>query len=390
MNLDPVAACPNPNSDRPEANNQIDYLQHWLIKQLQTEGTKPSQSLNRVGARLAVEIKRICQKSDRIQKSGEVHSWEMSLARHRVNKYLSYYRLGSSKGRTQLHSNLSVIIYRHIAPSRSHLGFQGRYNLIEDFLQNFYGETLKAFRRENDVLPNYQPRTRIELAEYMAFTEQYAKRNISFRNGHSQQLIILRAQTFARRQPDDAVVDIEQAVEFTDDEQALKQSHTLQQIREKMMMEVDDPTDSIARDRLITALFQYFQDQGHGDCADYLTLKLQDFSASEIDELLGLTPRERDYLQQRFKYHLEKFSRSAHWKLVHQWLGAELEQKLGLTPGQWVQFCDRLSPVQNQILQGKMNQKSPEAIAQATGLTPKKVQKQWTKILDQAWQLRNQ
>ncbi len=74
------------------------------------------------------------------------------------------------------------------------LGFQARYSLIEDFLQSFYSESLKAFRRENELPDGYQPRTRLELAEYMAFTEQYAKRRISLPNGQNQQLIVLRAQ----------------------------------------------------------------------------------------------------------------------------------------------------------------------------------------------------
>jgi hypothetical protein len=86
------------------------------------------------------------------------------------------------------------------------------------------------------------------------------------------------------------------------------------------------------------------------DCADYLILKLQDLAAPEIDDILGLTPRQRDYLQQRFKYHVEKFARSSHWQLVHQWLGAELDQKLGLKEPQWEAFVGQLDPMQQQLL----------------------------------------
>ena len=343
-----------------------------------------------IATRMTIEVKRICEKSNRIQNSGDIPAWEKSLARHRITKCVGYFRLGSAQGRSELHSKLSVIVYRYIAPSRAQLGFSGRYTLIEDFMQDFYAESLKAFRRENDVPEDYQPRTRLELAEYMAFTEQYAKRSITLPGGYSQQLIILRAQTFAKRMPKEAVVDIEKATEFSNDENpAQHYSATMQQVRAQLVSDIHDPTEGATRDRLITALFQYFEDQGHKDCADYLALKLQDLPACEIDEILGLTARQRDYLQQRFKYHVEKFSRNSNWKIVHQWLGAELEQRLGLTDSQWEKFCDELNDLQLEIIELRREQLSDKAIAAEVGLTPKKVQKQWTAILEMAWEIRN-
>lgn len=301
-------------------------------------------------------------------------------------------QLGSQQGRVELHSNLSVMIYRHIAPPQKQLGFSARYNLIEDFLQEFYTESLRAFRRENEVAEDYQPRTKLELAEYMAFTEQYAKRRINLPNGYNQQLIVLRAQSFARRLPKETAVDIEQAVEYSkgEDVQARRYTAAMHQIREEMVAETPDPWESVSRDRVIKALFQYLENQGHSDCANYLALKLQDLSATEIDEILGLTPRERDYLQQRFKYHVEKFARTSHWQLVHQWLGADLDQKLGLKAQQWEAFVAKLSGQQQQLLELKQRKHSDKEIAKALGCTPKKVQKHWTKLLELAAKARNQ
>ncbi|AFY40654.1 hypothetical protein Lepto7376_4560 [[Leptolyngbya] sp. PCC 7376] len=371
-------------------NLELDALQIWIEAEFKQELETSLKMIRAIATRMTIEVKRICEKSKRIQKSGEIKSWEKSLARHRINKCVGYYRLGSAQGRSELHSKLSVIVYRYIAPSRAQLGFAGRYNLIEDFMQDFYAESLKAFRRENDVPADYQPKTRLELAEYMAFTEQYAKRSITLPGGYSQQLIILRAQTFAKRMPKEAVVDIEKATEFSnDDNPAQHYSATMQQVRAQLVGDVHDPTEDSTRDRLITALFQYFQEQGHKDCADYLALKLQDLPACEIDEILGLTSRQRDYLQQRFKYHVEKFSRNSNWKIVHQWLGADLEQRLGLTDSQWEKFSDDLNDLQLEILELRGEQLSDKAIATEVGLTPKKVQKQWTAILEMAWEIRN-
>ncbi|MEB3337289.1 MAG: hypothetical protein VKJ46_07510, partial [Leptolyngbyaceae bacterium] len=195
----------------------------WPEQKLSLETKDPSKvtpSQETVINRIALEVERICTKSDRIQSSGQVRSWQLALARHRLQKCLAYYQLGSRKGRVELHGNLSAIVYRYVAPLRSQLSFQGRYNLIEDFLQGFYIESLKACRRENQLPEDYSPRTRWELAEYMAFTEQYARRRITLPGRQNQQLIVLRAQSFARRQPPEAVLDIELAMESAKGEDA--------------------------------------------------------------------------------------------------------------------------------------------------------------------------
>ena len=167
-----------------------------------------------------------------------------------IEKIAGYYELGSKRGRSELHSNLSVIVYRHIAPSRARLGFQGRYSLIEDFLQGFYIEVLRAFRREHDVPQDYTPRTRVELAEYMAFTEQYAKRRISLPGRNSKQLIVLRAQGFANGQPPETSIDMELAVESgkSEEDESVSRSAAARQVREQMVSETIDPAESVMRE----------------------------------------------------------------------------------------------------------------------------------------------
>jgi hypothetical protein len=282
------------------------------------------------------------------------------------------------------------MIYRQVAPERAQLSFAARYLLIEDFLQDFYADSLKALRRENDLADNYTPRTRIELAEYMAFTEQYAKRRVMTRYG-AVQLLVLRAKSFAKRQPSDTVMDIEQVTEFAKGEEAQMQNRSpvMQQVRERLVADTLDPHDAVVRERVIGELVQYLEYQGHNDCADYLILKLQDFAAPEIDDILGLTPRSRDYLQQRFKYHVEKFARSSHWQLVHQWLGADLDQKLGLSEPQWEAFVGQLDSLQQQLLSLKRASKSDFEMALALKITPKQVQKRWSHLLEMASLVRN-
>ena len=369
-----------------------DTLIELLCEEMQGQVKAAPKCIEALAKRIVVEVERICDKSSRIQTSGEIKSWQMTLGRHRMQKCLRYYQLGSKQGRVELHSNLGAMVYRHITMSGSELGFEARYSLIEDFLQAFYIEAIKAFRRENELPNDHTPRTQLQLAEYMSFTEQYAKRRINLPGGANQQLIILRAQGFARRQPQETTVDIEMAVECAKGEEAesYQRNSAVQQLRSQMIAQTNfDPSEESERDRVITELMKYLESQGQSDCMNYLSLKLQDLSAPEIDQILGLTSRQRDYLQQRFKYHVEKFAKQHHWQLVHQWLGAGLEQKLGLSSQQWEIFVNQLTQEQQQILQLKTARENDVAIAKVIKCTPKQLQKRWTQLLEIAWAIRN-
>jgi len=381
-----------------KTSSNITFLdQHVLVQILAQELKSEIKNLNGnaelLAGRIAAEVDRVCNKSGRIQASGQAQSWQLSLARHRLQKCLNYYQLGSRRGRVELHSTLGSMVYRYVAPARLQLGFQARYNLIEDFLQGFYSESLKAFRRENELPEDYTPKTRLELAEYMAFTEQYAKRRISLPGGQTQQLIVLRSQRFGQRQPLEVSVDIEQALESPRGEEAEQHNRApiVQQLREQMITDMVDSSEAVLRDRVISELIQYLETEGQQDCIDYLILKLKDLSAPEIDEILGLTPRQRDYLQQRFKYHVEKFTlASSNWRLVHQWLGADLDQHLGLSTAQWESFYAQLTPEQQRMLELKQAHLEDPEIARQLKLTAKQLQKRWGHLLDLARQLRNQ
>lgn len=377
-------------SSVPAPTDVTAQVQLLLTELLNAIGQVPTRAVCTV-ERILNEVRRVCQKSDRIQASGQVDDWAMSLARHRLQKCLAYYKRGSERGRVELHSTLSAMVYRYIAPAQAELSFQARYTLIEDFMQAFYIESLRAFRRENELSDTYQPRTRLELAEYLCFAEQYAKRRISLPGCRNQQLIVLRAKSFARRQPPEVAIDMELAVEGGKGEEAEQyaRSSAVQQVREQMVSEAIDPAAAVLRDRVLNELIDYLRTQGHHDCVDYLVLKMQDLSAPEIDEVLGLTPRQRDYLQQRFKYHVERFSRMHNWELVHQWLGADVDDRLGMSGALWTVFQAQLTPEQRQLVTLKQAQSDDKTIAKAIGCTPKQVQKRWFKLLTLAWQVRN-
>ena len=368
----------------------VEAIFQLLFKELQQSTKASEQNCRDVATRIAAEVYRICNESKRIQATGAVETSAISLARHRLQQCLRYYELGSNRGRVELHSTLSAIIYRYINPPQRQLSYQGRLVVIEDFLQSFYLESLNACRRENQLGPTYSPKTLLELAEYMAFTERYAKRRIPL-PGRQQQLIILRAQTFSQQQPPETCVDIEQAAEGSGNEaDGSWEDPAVQQLRSAMATQPEpEPQEDTLRSVVVSELMNYLEERQQSDCADYFALRLQDLSAQEIESILGLTPRQRDYLQQRFKYHLIRFALLHRWELVHEWLEADLHTNLGLTPQQWEVYTAQLDEKQRSLLELKQQGHPDEKIAKTLGLSMAQLQKRWFKILEQAWEIRN-
>ncbi|KAM3091997.1 heterocyst differentiation protein HetZ [Phormidesmis sp. 146-35] len=368
----------------------VDAIFELLLSELQQATTASEQNCRDVADRLTQEVVRICSESKRIQASGEADAWATALARHRLEQCLGYYRLGSRRGRVELHSNLSAVVYRYINPIQSQSSYQARLTLIEDFLQGFYVEALTAFRRETQVGSMYTPKSLLDLAEYMAFSERYGKRRIPLPGNRNQQLIILRAQTFSQQQPSETLVDMERAAEGT-----LSESETpwnvasIQQVREQMVAQEPEIEEDTLRQTVIKELIAYLEERKQNDCIDYFTLRLRDLPANEIEQILGLTSRQRDYLQQRFKYHLIRFAFSSNWELVHQWLEADLERNLGLSNRQWQTLHDKITTQQGELLKLKQERATDATIAQSLGCTVNQVQKQWYKLLEIAWEIRN-
>jgi hypothetical protein len=368
----------------------VEAIFELLYSELKQSTRSSDHNCRDVATRLAEEVTRICSESQRIQDSGEVEAWSNTLARHRLKQCLEYYQLGSHRGRVELHSTLSAVVYRYITPPQVQSSYQARLTLIEDFLQGFYIESLNAFRRENQLPATYSPRSLLELAEYMSFTERYGKRRIPLAGRRSQQLIILRAQTYSQQQPPETMVDMEQVAEGSGgDSEHGRSLASVPQVREQMMAQEPELSEDALRHTVITELMQYLEERDQQDCANYFSLRLQDLPANEIESILGLNSRQRDYLQQRFKYHLIRFALSHHWELVHQWLEADLERNFGLTPQQWKVFQGQISPQQRELLHLKQKGMADVAIAKALGCTPTQLQKQWSKLLEQAWEIRN-
>ncbi len=375
-----------------ESDWGVNDILEMILTELRQSTRSSEHQCFEVANRLVQEVRRICEESKRIQASGEIDKWMMNLAKIRLQQCLKYYNLGSRAGRIELHSTLSAIVYRYITPPQVKSSYQARLNLIEDFLQAFYVESLNAFRREAKLGENFSPQALLELAEYMAFTERYGKRRITLSGGRIQQLIILRAQTFSQQQPPDTLVDIEQAAEGHEANYIgnnIENNISLHEVRQAMVTPESENAQDFLRESVVQELIAYLEERQQKDCADYFSLRLQDLPTQEIEAILGLTPRERDYLQQRFKYHLMRFALSHRWELVHEWLEADLDRNLGLTSAEWREFQEKLEPEQKELLRLKQQGLPDQEIAQSLDCTVNQVNKRWFKLLNLAWEIRN-
>lgn len=367
----------------------ISTLVQLFAEELKSKTGTPWRGCLAVAERIGREVSRICSESQRIQSSGDRTAWAKSIGRHRIDQCLRYYHLGSEQGRIELHSSLSAVVYRHISAGQGQASYQARLSLIEDFLQSFYMESLAAFRRENQLDSLYKPLTLLELAEFMAFSERYGKRRIKLPGQRHQQLIILRAQNFSRQQPPEVAIDIEQATNPTGDGEDNRPGVSTEKVLAEIIAQTQESPEPSLRGEVIAQLLAYLRESKQEDCADYFILRLLDLSTQEIEGLLQINSRERDYLQQRFRYHLARFALSHHWELVHEWLGAGLVHNLGLTSQQWQQLNDQLSQKQVALLRlKKQGIEDAEAIAQLR-LTITQFKKYWTNILERAWEIRN-
>jgi hypothetical protein len=67
-----------------------EVLQNLLYEELQAQVKASVGCVQAVASRICKEVERICDKSSRIQTSGEINSWQLTLARHRIQKCLRY------------------------------------------------------------------------------------------------------------------------------------------------------------------------------------------------------------------------------------------------------------------------------------------------------------
>ena len=72
----------------------VEITFNLIYQELRRLTTASESHCRAVADRLAVEVDRICTESQRIQASGEIETWAISLARHRLNQCFNPHSAG--------------------------------------------------------------------------------------------------------------------------------------------------------------------------------------------------------------------------------------------------------------------------------------------------------
>jgi hypothetical protein len=126
----------------------------------------------------------------------------------------------------------------------------------------------------------------------------------------------------------------------------------------------------------------YLAENIGSEAAQWLELHLQGQTQETIAQTLGMPIKQVYRLREKISYHaIRVFGLKDQPAMVMNWLGTSLhEHSLGLTPAQWDDFLQTLSPVQYQIITRLKAGEEVEAIAQELNMKSSQVLSEWSKI----------
>ena len=352
-----------------------------------------------VADRLAIKIGRIFDHSPRMQNDPDRSKKLLAeLWVKRIDTYLAYQDCGHLLVRKSIVGMVCHYFSRRNGGLGPNLGV--KTDLLEEFLQEFCIDAMRIFRRESELTEEYRPSSRLEKAEFFTFWEHYAKRSIHF-SRNSQTIARLRAQSFIKaraewREISIAFDSIDGAIE---EGLSAAEGGLLQRVREEISSQpIEAESDTIDALSIVVALEKWLLDRGHPECVTYLKLRMQDAGVEQIEEQMKLSKRQRDYLQQKFRYHTDKFLLSdSYWRSVHCYLGMPIEERLGLSRQEWEQVVELVLEQDNSGLDAEIvvsvienieKELSDEAIAKASGCTPHKAYRIRARLLQAAKEIR--
>ncbi|MBD2440742.1 HetZ-related protein 2 [Nostoc sp. FACHB-110] len=272
-----------------------------------------------------------------------------------------------------------------------------RQRSVMDVLQEVIQELLQNDTYMQQQMANIaEITTDRRLQDTLLFTtiEEYALRPI-----RNQPLLVYRFVNYLRQTqrggltqvPGSDIVRLVSEESLTDDSdnrinlvdtQAIAEYQEAQQLEEQQSL----------RQTVQQEFADYLQENLGQEAVDWLRLYLQGKTQDEIAKQQGKSIREIYRLREKISYHAVRvFSLKGKPELVDSWLSISLqEHNLGLTPSQWQQLYDKLTPIGRQVLDLRKAGNSIEAVAQQLKLKTHQAMGEWSKIYLAAQSIRNQ
>ncbi|NJK65717.1 MAG: HetZ-related protein 2 [Microcoleus sp. CSU_2_2] len=235
---------------------------------------------------------------------------------------------------------------------------------------------------------------RLRNALLLASTEEYCLRPI-----RNQPLLVYRFVNYLRRSQRGGLTQVpagdwvrlvsEQVLpDDTDEPLSLLDEQAMFEYRENQAWE-----DRQAQRQNVQQEFEnYLAKEVDPLASRWLRLYLQGRSQESIAEALNVPIKQIYRLREKVSYHaIRVFAVKQAPELVATWLETSLqEHSLGLTPGQWDQYWENLTPVQRLLIESLKSGKSVEAIASELKLKTNQVIGEWSKLYLAAQSLRNE
>lgn len=262
-----------------------------------------------------------------------------------------------------------------------------RQRAVVDVLQEVIQELLNSDRyiqKQIAWIGQCTDDSRLREALLLTTIEEYCLRPI-----RNQPLLVYRFVNFLRRSQRGGMTHVPEgdqvrlvSEEVTPDEMdapvSLLDSQAVAEYQETQAFEEQQTLRMSVRQEFEA----YLRENLGSEAAEWLRLYLQGQSQEAIAKALNKPIKEVYRLREKISYHaIRVFSIKGKPELVASWLETSLqEHSLGLTPAQWEEFWENLTPLQRQLLEQQKAGKSLEAIAKDLNLKINQVIGEWSKL----------
>ncbi|NMF64364.1 HetZ-related protein 2 [Brasilonema octagenarum] len=272
-----------------------------------------------------------------------------------------------------------------------------RQRTVLDVLQEVIQELLQSdsyIQQQMVSISELTTDDRLKNALLFASVEEYCLRPV-----RNQPLLAYRFVNFLRRTqrggltqvPTQDLVRLVSAEILTDDS-----DNRINLVDTQAVAEYQEAQEIEEQQALRKTVQQEFEDYLYenlgSEAIDWLRLYLQGKPQDEIAKKLNKPIKEVYRLREKISYHAVRvFALKGKPELVDSWLSISLkEHNLGLTPKQWQQFHEQLTPMQRQVLELRKAGYSIEDTASALKLKMHQAMGEWTKVYLLAQALRSQ
>ena len=331
-----------------------------------------------------------------------LHAKELDIAKQAMEyryKILRQRYLGI--GRERAYRNLitrlgSLVTLRHkiqtwIALSRD------RQRTVLDVLQEVIQELLQSdnyIQQQMTDITQFTSDERLRNALLFASVEEYCLRPV-----RNQPLLVYRFVNYLRRTqrggltqvPTNDIVRLDSEEILTDDSDNRVNLVDTQAVAE--YQEAQAAEEQLALRQTVKQEFEdYLQENLGQEAVEWLGLYLQGKSQDEIAKKLNKPIKDVYRLREKISYHAVRvFALKGKPELVDSWLSISLkEHNLGLTPKQWQQLHEQLTPLQRQVLELRKAGHSIEDTASQLKLKSHQAMGEWTKVYLVAQTLRSE